>query len=145
MTSTTTRDFTAELRAAAQAGQTIVCSLEPHEDWPVTDAPRTGLAHDPEPWTIPGVPYRFSGRECHAVTSPGPVIQRIAHRTPGCTCQWVRNLSLKAWDRVTRDLQCSTHGAHDHWSQGCPSDTEGAWVLWLCVPAIYERTITGDH
>lgn len=138
----TERDFTAELRAAAAAGQLVVCSVEPFADWPVTDAPRGD--RDPEPWAIPGIPYRISGRNCHAVNR-GPIIERAGHRNPACECQWVRNGALLAWDRITRNTRCAEHGRHDHWQQNCEADTAGPWVLWLCPEARERREITGDY
>lgn len=144
MTQTTTRRrYSTELRTAQRQGKTIVASVEPYDGWPVTHTPRYGS--DPEPWTIEGAPFRFAGRECHAILVPGRILQRAAHRTPQCGCLWVRNIDRKAWDRLERDVACTVHGDHDHWLEECPVDTEGPWVLWLCDDAVDERTITGDH
>lgn len=46
-------------------GAVIVCSMAPYENWEVTYAPRSKT--DREPWTVAGH-YRYSGRECHAMT-----------------------------------------------------------------------------
>lgn len=59
------RNYTQELLAERSKGAIIVISLAPHVGVPVEYNPRS--AHDPEPWTAE-LPYRFSGRECHAVT-----------------------------------------------------------------------------
>jgi hypothetical protein len=55
---------TAQLLQASSAGEVVVCSMAPYVNWEVTYAPR--YPRDPEPWTVAG--YRYSGRECHAMT-----------------------------------------------------------------------------
>lgn len=63
------RRYTAELLAARADGRTIVCSLDPYQNVPVTYDPRH--PHDPSPWSAPGIPYRMTGRECHAIDADG--------------------------------------------------------------------------
>lgn len=63
------RNFTQELLGYQREGAQIVCSLAPHEGTEVFYRPRT--KGDPQPWMLPGAPYRYSGRECHAVTPNG--------------------------------------------------------------------------
>lgn len=53
--------WTARLKKAMDEGALIVCSMQPHQGWPVGYSPRS--ARDPQPWTCNGV--RYSGRECH--------------------------------------------------------------------------------
>lgn len=146
----TIRRFTAELLAAQADGHLILCSADPWHGYPVRHAPRrTG---DPEPWllqdvTAHGAPVRVSGRDCHSVPGrQGGPLQRAEEATPGCTCAWVRNLRLRAWERMTRKADCPEHGRHDHWAQGCPADPDGngAWVLWLCPPALCGRYEEGE-
>jgi hypothetical protein len=58
------RNYTRELLQKRAKGMTIVISLQPHEGIEARYEPRT--SRDPMPWTA-DLPYRFSGRECHAV------------------------------------------------------------------------------
>jgi hypothetical protein len=63
------RNYTRELLKAQREGKTIVISLQPHDGIPVRYEPRH--ATDPMPW-VADLPYRFSGRECHAVAPGAP-------------------------------------------------------------------------
>lgn len=60
-----TRSFTNRLLTAQENGAVIVCSMAPYLNWEVTYSPRH--SRDGEPWTIAGS-FRYSGRECHAMT-----------------------------------------------------------------------------
>lgn len=63
------RNYTQELLKARSEGKTIVVSLEPHTGLPARHEPRH--PSDPMPW-VADLPYRFSGRECHAVAPGAP-------------------------------------------------------------------------
>lgn len=63
-----TRYYTRELKAEMALGRIIMCSMAPYEGEPVRLAPRR--KSDPEPWVYTdhhGTPWRYRGRECHAV------------------------------------------------------------------------------
>lgn len=66
------RNYSAELLAAQENGQKIVCSMAPYEGDEVAYAPRR--LRDPRPWTFTETAsaayhgmFRYTGRECHAV------------------------------------------------------------------------------
>ncbi len=61
------RNYTRELRRAADQGAKIVCSVAPYAGVEVDYSPRQ--KGDPQPWRVPGIRngLRYSGRECHAV------------------------------------------------------------------------------
>lgn len=63
----TKRRWTQELLAAQTRGKRIVCSIAPYWGERVVYSPR--YLYDREPWVVArrDVPYRFTGRECHAV------------------------------------------------------------------------------
>lgn len=63
------RNYTQELLKAQREGKTIVISLQPYDGIPVRYEPRH--TKDPLPW-VADLPYRFSGRECHAVVPGAP-------------------------------------------------------------------------
>lgn len=73
------RNYTRELLAKRAEGMTIVISLQPNEGVEARYEPRR--LHDPEPWTA-DLPYRFSGRECHAVRK-NPVSEYDVYRVLG--------------------------------------------------------------
>jgi len=64
------RNYTQELLKAQAAGQTVVISLQPYNGIPVRYEPRH--SRDPLPWNA-DLPYRFSGRECHAIQDGAPL------------------------------------------------------------------------
>jgi hypothetical protein len=63
------RNYTQELLQKQNKGMVIVISLQPHDGLPVRYEPRS--TRDPLPW-VADLPYRFSGRECHAVAAGAP-------------------------------------------------------------------------
>lgn len=63
------RNYTQELLAKQSKGMIIVISLQPYEGVPVRYEPRS--TRDPLPW-VADLFSRYSGRECHAVTSGAP-------------------------------------------------------------------------
>lgn len=64
-------NYTAELRKFKAEGAKIVCQVKPYEDQEVVYVPRN--PGDPKPWRLMADPdgYRYSGRECTAVTPNG--------------------------------------------------------------------------
>lgn len=65
-------NYTRALRRAQEQGARIVCSVAPFSEVPVKYMPR--FKEDPHPWVLDRLPrpvleYRYSGRECRAVTT----------------------------------------------------------------------------
>lgn len=78
------RKFTAELLRKKNNGKTIVCSLPPHQNQPVTYQPRH--RNDAQPWYLEGAAYRFSGNECHAIDA-SKTDQPCTSQNDGFTCK----------------------------------------------------------
>jgi hypothetical protein len=75
-----TRNYTQELLKAQREGAKIVVSLQPYAGREATYQPRS--IHDSLPWVTEGAPYRFTGRECHAVTPNGNGPWSVARLLP---------------------------------------------------------------
>ncbi len=89
------RNYTQELLAKRAEGMRIVISLQPYQGVEVRYEPRNG--HDPEPWAA-DMPYRFSGRECHAVRNES-IPERDIYRV----------LTLMSQNEIPNAYECGQH------------------------------------